>query len=81
MNMAPSPLSSVLKGIRNRHAWFVAVIFAIIAILHYPQQLPFLDSTVPFSFLGLARHTVERVFLLVPITYASFIFGIRGGDN
>ena len=79
MDMAPSLSSTTLKVIRNRHAWFVAIIFAVIVILHYPQQLPFWDSTIPSSFLGLTRHAVERVFLLVPITYASFIFGIRGG--
>ena len=53
--------------------------FVIIVILHYPQQLPFWGAVAPFSFLGLTRHAVERVLLLVPITYASFIFGTRGG--
>ena len=62
---------------RNPHFWIVVVMFAIGVILHYPQQLPFWNSAVPFSFLGLTRHALERVLFLVPITYASFIFGIR----
>ena len=32
-----------------------------------------------FSFLGLSRHAVERIFLLLPIGYASFFLGTRAG--
>ena len=71
--------SSALRVMRHYHFWLIAVMFAVIIILHYPQQLTFLDSSAPASFLGLSRHAVERVLLLVPITYASFVFGIRGG--
>jgi PAS domain S-box-containing protein len=78
MRMASSLLASMCRIMRHPPFWLLVVMFAIIVILHYPQQLPFGD-TAPFSFLGLARHAVERVFLLVPIAYASFIFGIRGG--
>ena len=79
MHMVPGLLSSALKVMRNYHFWVVVAMFAIGVILHYPQQLSFWDSATVSSLLGLTRHAVERVFLLVPITYASFIFGIRGG--
>jgi len=79
MHRASGLLNSALTVMRNYHFWLVVAMFAIGAILHYPQQLPLWDLTIVPSFLGLTRHAVERVFLLVPITYASFIFGIRGG--
>jgi len=77
--MVSNLLSSTLRVIRNPHFWLVVVMFAIGVILHYPQQLPFWTPVASFSFLGLTRHAVERVLLLVPVVYAIFRFGIRGG--
>ena len=71
--------NSVLRVIRNPRFWLVVALFVVGIILHYPQQLPFWGMEVPSSFLGLARHTIERVYLLAPIIYAGFTFGIRGG--
>jgi len=79
MHMAQSLLSSALRVMRNFHFWLIVAMLAIIVILHYPQQLPLLGPDAPLSFLGLTRHAVERVLLLIPVTYASFIFGVRGG--
>ena len=67
------------RTISNLHFWLVVVIFAIGIILHYPQQLLFIDTPSLFSFIGLTRHAVERIFLLLPITYAGFFLGIRAG--
>ncbi len=71
--------AGVPKITRNRHFWAVVAIFAVGIVLHYPQQLLGLDSPSLFSFLGLTRHAVERVFLLAPIAYASFFFAMWGG--
>jgi len=57
----------------------VLVIFAIGVVLHYPEQLTPWGATSISALLGLTRHTAERVFFLIPITYASFVFGLRGG--
>jgi len=65
----------LLKVIRNPHFWAVAAMFAIVTFFHYSQQT--LGTDLPFP--GLSRHTVERVFLLAPVTYASFFFGTRAG--
>jgi two-component system sensor histidine kinase DegS len=72
-------LSSVRKVIRNPHFWAVLVLFAVGVILHYPEQLTPWSATTISSFLGTTRHTAERVFFLIPVTYASFIFGLKGG--
>lgn len=62
----------------NYHFWAIVIMFIIVIFLHYPQLL-FTSANDTAIFPWLSRHAIERVFLLVPITYASFIFGIRGG--
>jgi two-component system sensor histidine kinase DegS len=54
-------------------------LFIVSIVLHYPQQILLIDSPSVFSFLGLTRHAVERILLLIPITYAGMIFGVRAG--
>lgn len=69
----------VSRIIGNRHLWIVVITFAICIIAHYPQQILATDSPSLFSFLGLTRHAIERVFLLLPIAYAGFFLGIKAG--
>lgn len=59
--------------------WVLVILFAIGITFHYPQQLLHIDSPSLLSPLGLTRHAVERIFLLLPIGYAGFFFGRRGG--
>jgi len=77
--MASGLLNPVIRVVRNPRFWFVVAMFAVITVLHYPQQFPIWGTGEPFFFLGLTRHAIERVLLLVPIAYASFVFGLRGG--
>lgn len=71
--------NQVSRLISNRHFWLVLVLFVLSIILHYPQQILNTDSPSLFSSLGLTRHAVERVFLLLPITYVGLIFGLKAG--
>lgn len=68
-----------MRVLRNPRFWFVAAMFAAIIVLHYPQQFPLWGEAAPSSFWGLERHAIERVLLIVPIAYAGFVFGLRGG--
>ena len=77
--MAPYTLSRVPRIIGSPHFWIVVAMFAIGVILHYPQQILSTDSPSLFSFLGLTRHAVERIFFLLPVTYAGFFLGIKAG--
>lgn len=54
--------------------------FVLVILAHYPEQFR-LDAVVNLSSSSawFTRHTIDRVFLLVPITYASIVFGLRGG--
>jgi signal transduction histidine kinase len=68
-----------LKALKNPHLWVVIFLFIIGIILHYPQQILGTDSASLFSFLGLSRHAVERIFLLLPLGYAGFFISMRAG--
>jgi two-component system sensor histidine kinase DegS len=61
--------------------FLAAIAMFLVAIpLHYPHQLlPFLNVGTPSSVLGLERHSLERLFLLLPITYLGFLFGMKAG--
>jgi two-component system sensor histidine kinase DegS len=75
--MASQAVARLMRIMRNPHFWLLIAMFAILIVLHYPQQI--FGATAPSSFFGLSRHTVERVLFLLPIAYAGFFFGIRGG--
>ncbi|MBN1693314.1 MAG: hypothetical protein JW845_07155 [Dehalococcoidales bacterium] len=68
-----------LKTLKSPHLWVVVFLFVVGVILHYPQQILATDSASLFSFLGLSRHAVERIFLLLPLGYAGFFIGTRAG--
>ena len=72
-------ISRRLKILSNPHFWAVVIIFAIVTALHYPQQILSTSSSSLFSFLGLSRHALERILLLVPVSYAAFVFGTTAG--
>lgn len=61
------------------HFWLLLVLFALCVALHYPQQIFSIESSSLFSFLGLSRHALERILLLVPVGYAGYVFGLRAG--
>jgi len=53
--------------------------FAVLIVLHYPQQILSLGSPSIFSFMGLNRHAIERILFLLPVCYADYFLGIRAG--
>ena len=74
-----SQLSRTSRVMANHQFWLVVVMFAPGVILHYPQQILGTDSSSLLSSLGLTRHAVERVFLLLPISYVGLVFGLKAG--
>ncbi len=77
--MAPHILSRLPKIISNRHFWIVLALFAVGIVIHYPQQVLSTNSDSLFLFLGLTRHTMERVLSLTPTIYAGLFFGLKAG--
>ena len=47
--------------------------------MQYPQFIPFVDALDPNSFFSLSRHSFGRLIMLLPVTYAALVFGIRAG--
>lgn len=67
------------KLLLNVHFWIVMALFGGSVLLHYPQIIPFIDPLEPDSFLLLTRHSIGRLVLLLPVTYAALVFGLRAG--
>jgi two-component system sensor histidine kinase DegS len=67
---------------RNYHLLIVAVIFAVLVIIHYHETfadiwfLERISSTLEFS---LTRQTFGRILFLIPVTYGVSILGIGAG--
>ena len=68
------------EAVRSVEVWLAVAMFLVAIPMHYPDELlPFLNIEDPGSVLGLERHAIERVFILLPITYVGFLFGMRAG--
>jgi hypothetical protein len=67
---------SIGKLLRARRFWIILGMLAACTIVHYatPQ-----NRFVPLVGLSLSRHTIERVFFLLPVVAASFAYGQVGG--
>ncbi len=78
--MKRQAIDRVSEAIRSLELWVAVAMFMVAIPLHYPDELlPFLHIEDPGSVLGLERHAIERVFILLPITYVGFLFGMRAG--
>jgi two-component system sensor histidine kinase DegS len=79
--MASSPtvsMSKVQRIIFSPSLWLVMAMLASGVLLHYSAQL----RTLPIPIRGevdLARHSTERVLLILPIGYAAFALGPIAG--
>jgi len=72
----------VAKVLRNPHGWVIAVIMALLVVIHYHEVLvdvPILERIGTILGFGLTRQTFERILFLIPIAYGTAIFGTRGG--
>lgn len=74
-------IPSWLNNIARRPSlWLISILLVLITIIHYSEsveQLAFLGSK--FAELDLDRHAFERIFYLIPIIWAGFLFGWKGG--
>jgi len=70
----------ISEAVLSVELWIAVAMFLVVIPMHYPKELlPFLNIEDPGSVLGLERHAIERVFVLLPITYVGFLFGMRAG--
>jgi PAS domain S-box-containing protein len=71
-------MKRVTLVLRNPLFWLLIVYFLACVFLHYAQSIPFIQLKVS-SFLGLERHSVERILFLGLIVLGGVLFGLRGG--
>lgn len=76
MAVISKKLSSLM---RNPSFWLIVAMLVFCILLHYSPHVAILRAISPEEFLGLTRHVMDRILFLLPITYAAFIFGVRGG--
>ena len=68
-----------LAVLRRPGLWFIAVILAVLAFIHYSEVMGSVSAFSGWlSFLGLDRHAFERILFLAPIVWAGFCFGWKG---
>ncbi len=61
----------------NFRFWVVVLMFAIGSFVYYPGLLGVSPPGVVGT--GLVRHTLELVFLVLPVAYAGYVFRVGGG--
>jgi len=60
--------------------WVIGGLMIVGTALHYGDALPGLHEAAEDSPVSLAyRQSVERILFLVPVMYAAYCFGLRGG--
>ncbi len=64
------------RGLTNLHLWLTICMVALGGVLHYTSPLAPYAGDLPFQ---ITRHHMNRVLFMVPVVYAGFIFGPRGG--
>ena len=65
--------------LRSGHFWLIIIIFVLCSIFQYAEHIGIIGTETPSSHFGLTRHAVERILFLVPIIYASFVYGRIAG--
>ena len=66
----------LIAAVRRPAVWFVVVLFLIVTFL---QNTEFLKHHTSLVNLGITRYTIERILYLLPIFWAAFLYGWKGG--
>jgi PAS domain S-box-containing protein len=64
---------------RVAHFWIILTIMLCGALIFYADRIPWLQTILPRAPIELARYSTYRILSIVPVAYAAFAFGWRGG--
>ena len=64
---------------RVLHFWGILAIMCAGAFVYYIDQLPVYQNIVTLLPIELARYSMYRILSIIPVAYAAFVFGLRGG--
>ncbi len=64
---------------RVSHFWIILAIMTFGALIYYADRIPLLQNVLPQAPIQLARYSTYRILSVIPVAYAAFAFGWRGG--
>jgi PAS domain S-box-containing protein len=74
--------SSIRRGFevpKEVHFWVIVGIMTCGTILYYADRIPLIETAESSLGFAVARHSVHRILSILPVAYAAFVFGLRGG--
>lgn len=69
----------LVNWLKKPHLWLAVVILVLATIPQYSANLSIPDYFFPWRLLAFERHTIERIFYLLPIGYSAITVGFRTG--
>lgn len=64
---------------KEAHFWAILAIMACGTVLYYADSIPWIETVESSVGLDLARRSVHRILSILPVAYAAYVFGLRGG--
>ncbi len=64
---------------RVTHFWFILIIMICGALIFYSDRIPVVQGIIPQVQIQLPRYSTYRILSVIPVGYAAFVFGLRGG--
>jgi len=64
---------------RVPHFWIILAIMTFGALIYYADRIPLIQTMIPQAPIELARYSTYRILSVIPVAYAAFVFGLRGG--
>ena len=61
------------------HLWVILAIMTCGAVVYYADQIPMVQDVVTKAPIQFARYSTHRILSIIPVAYAAFVFGFRGG--
>jgi PAS domain S-box-containing protein len=75
----PHRLKLPFRCAKEAHFWAILAIVACGTLLYYADSIPWIDTVESSLGLDLARRSVHRILSILPVAYAAYVFGRRGG--
>ena len=61
------------------HLWIIVAIMVFGTLVYYADRIPLIQTIVPQAPVQFARYSIYRILSIIPVAYAAFVFGLRGG--
>jgi PAS domain S-box-containing protein len=65
--------------LKEPHFWIILAIMACGTVYYYADSIPWIETVESDLQLDFARRSMHRILSILPVAYAAFVFGLRGG--